>query len=478
MILLIGLFIFSRISLFEPGRGNCLFGAELRQQWVEETATIPTDESVAIHFLIASEEQEAFAENNGLYDESVKDSPEFLLAQRSGVGRLDSAIRDTLKTVPNRVAESLNRSSSNANTVHYEWFDSTRGRPVPVKIYLPTNATGPCPTILFSHGLGGSNENCAYLGEYWAANGYASVFIHHFGSDDTVWKGKIRPLNELRNAYEHNWTGRSRVQDIQFVVRQLERLSEESRGGPTRLIDVQRLGVAGYDLGALASLLMVGQLSPEGHPIIQDTRIRAALAMSPPVQANSEPNSKVYARIETPCLFITGTKDDGIIGTTKANERRIPFDFIGCNDQYLVVFDGTDHMLYAGQLSLLLPRVKNDAPYQRSIARLSTNFWNAYLKSDPNALSFMMSQNVTGLLDGLGRIERKFYLREHRDIGSSESLQSKSQTNSTNTPEIPQYLSVPNPSYTKNRELPRTIRNPGDSTPRRLMPLSKTPISQ
>ena len=483
MILLVGLFILSRISLFEPGQGGNLHGAELRQQWVEEIATIPSDETIARHFSIAAEKQEVFPEYSELYYEDAEDSSELLLAQRSRAGRLDSTIRDTLKTVPNRVAESFNRSTNNANTTNYEWFDAARGRPVPVKIYFPINATGPCPTILFSHGLGGSNENCAYLGEYWAANGYTSIFIHHFGSDDTVWKGKIRPLNELRNAYENNWTGRSRVQDIQFVVRQLERLSEESRGGPVRLVDMQRLGVAGYDLGALASLLMAGQLSPEGYPIIHDARIRAVLAMGPPVQANSEPNSSVYARIETPCLFITGTKDDGIIGTTKANERRIPFDFISCNDQYLVVFDGTDHMLYAGQLISLLPRVKNDAPYQRSIARLSTNFWNAYLKSDPNALSFMMSQNVTSLLDGLGRIERKFYLREHRDISSFDSLQSKSQTlmDRTDIPEIPQYpqyLSVPNPSYTKNHEQPRSIRNLGDPLPRRLMPTVRMPVMQ
>ena len=475
LLLVVGFFVLSRISLFEPGWGSTVFGAELRQQWVEGFETVMPNEMITGAFPITAEEREPFSGIDELFDDDGNDSSEFLLAQRNSISRLDSSIRDTLKAVPNRIlsgtiADNSDREADNVNTAYYDWFDSERGRPVPVKIYYPLNASGPCPTILFSHGLGGSNENCAYLGEYWAVNGYVSVFIHHFGSDDTVWKGKVRPLNELRNAYEYNWTGRSRVQDIQFVVRQLERLSGEQRSGPTQLIDMERLGVAGYDLGAFASLLMVGQISPEGFPVIQDMRIKAVLAMSPPVQANSEPVSKVYARIETPCLFITGTKDDGIVGTTKANERRIPFDFINCNDQYLVIFDGTDHMLYSGHLISVLPRIKNDTPYQHSIARLSTNFWNAYLKADPNALSFMMSQNVTNLLNGLGRIERKFYLREHLDANSSDLLLSEKQgkTELAKESEIPQYLSVPSPSYTENRALPRPIRNSGTSLPRRL----------
>ena len=63
------------------------------------------------------------------------------------------------------------------------WHDADRERDVPVKLYLPTEAEGRWPIVLFSHGLGGSREAAAYLGRHWAGHGYATVFLQHPGSD-------------------------------------------------------------------------------------------------------------------------------------------------------------------------------------------------------------------------------------------------------------------------------------------------------
>ena len=491
--------VFSCLPALEPKPNGAATAAELQQQWVNDTRNTPKNPFPPIQpddldfgknsskslFSALPHYEEIGVDRNLSPAQKISqtqvseesESDEHLLAQRGLLNRSEAPIRSGLSRLQTIVSpEETGRTNPNVRTAYYEWFDSKRGRSVPVKIYSPVNLHENCPTILFSHGLGGANENCDYLGEYWAFNGYISVFIHHYGSDDSVWKGKARPLNELRNAYDSHWTGRSRVLDIQFVLSQLEKYSEQQADLPLRWIDTKRIGAAGYDLGALASLLMVGQVSPEGSPLIHYPQIKAVLAMSPPV-VNSEPFSSVYGQIETPCLFITGTNDDGMIGTTKAAQRRIPFDSITCNDQYLVIFDGTDHMLYAGHLLSILPRARNDALYQNAIARLSTNFWNAYLKEDPNALEFMMSRNVIGLLDGLGRIERKFYLRERRDVSSglhhsSEKKEGVPPFASFTEPherhEVPQYLSVPRSPYLENHSPPRQLRNTGALVPRRL----------
>jgi len=75
-------------------------------------------------------------------------------------------------------------------SLSYEWVDSSRNnRVVPVKIYYPESDEGKSwPMIIFSHGLGGTREGYAYLGEYWAKNGFISVHLQHAGSDDAVWK--------------------------------------------------------------------------------------------------------------------------------------------------------------------------------------------------------------------------------------------------------------------------------------------------
>ena len=67
--------------------------------------------------------------------------------------------------------------------------DAERKRDIPVRVYLPVEKT-PSPVVLFSHGLGGSREGNAYLGNHWAARGYVAVFIQHHGSDTSVWQDK------------------------------------------------------------------------------------------------------------------------------------------------------------------------------------------------------------------------------------------------------------------------------------------------
>lgn len=67
--------------------------------------------------------------------------------------------------------------------------DAKRSREIPIRVYLPREKT-PAPIVLFSHGLGGSREGSAYLGNHWAARGYVAVFLQHPGSDDSVWKNK------------------------------------------------------------------------------------------------------------------------------------------------------------------------------------------------------------------------------------------------------------------------------------------------
>ena len=69
-------------------------------------------------------------------------------------------------------------------TVRYDWHDAKRDRDVPVKIYYPKSGEGPFPVIVFSHGLGGSREGYAYLGDHWASHGYVSGHISGQGGGE------------------------------------------------------------------------------------------------------------------------------------------------------------------------------------------------------------------------------------------------------------------------------------------------------
>ncbi len=92
-------------------------------------------------------------------------------------------------------------TGSEGASVELAVHDEARQREVPLRVYLPAGAK-PSPVVLFSHGLGGTRDNCVYLGKHWAARGYVAVFLQHPGSDDSVWKDEplLKRVVALRRA--------------------------------------------------------------------------------------------------------------------------------------------------------------------------------------------------------------------------------------------------------------------------------------
>ncbi|MDR1385428.1 MAG: hypothetical protein LBJ67_16510 [Planctomycetaceae bacterium] len=285
------------------------------------------------------------------------------------------------------------------------WFDASRNRNIPVKIYFPSERKEKCPVIIFSHGLGGSNEKCAYLGQSWAANDFISVHIQHHGLDEDVWKGKIRPIKGLRDVYDQHWSGRLQANDIRFVLTQLD-LFAKSDSSFGKMLDMSHVGAAGYDLGGLASMLVAGQIPPDGGFHLHDTRIKAIIVMSPPVFTSPALASQVYSTMKTPALFFTGTNDNGIIGTTQSWQRRIPFDFMLDADRFLITYQDADHLIYAGH-DIRVTKTESDHKYQSNIAQASLLFWRAYLRNELAVQAYFQGPTLGGIAGTLGRVERR-----------------------------------------------------------------------
>ena len=286
----------------------------------------------------------------------------------------------------------------------YRWLDPLRGREVPATIYYPASAGGPLPVIVFSHGLGRSRDDYAYLGRHWAAHGYIAVLVQHPGSDQAVRQKTVRPIKALREAWEDPVNAVNRRRDLSFAIDQLERMKIQNMPlGPW--LDLNRLGVAGNDFGAQTALVLAGQALP-GQLTRADPRVKAVVAMSPPVPQRGISLAEAYQQIHVPCLYMTGTQDDGLIGATKADQRRLPFDYAFGADQYLLTFRGGDHMIYCGHI-LDRTRGQNDALFQRLICVSSTAFWDAYLKEHPGMMAWMVAGGLDTTLGRHGWIERK-----------------------------------------------------------------------
>ncbi len=81
---------------------------------------------------------------------------------------------------------------------------------------------------------------------------------------------------------------------------------------------------------------------------------------------------------------MTGTQDNSPINDTSAADRLIPFEYIAAPDQYLVNFEGGDHMIFGGRnvRGTQNRDAAKDEQFHVLINKLSVAFFDAYLKGD------------------------------------------------------------------------------------------------
>jgi pimeloyl-ACP methyl ester carboxylesterase len=194
---------------------------------------------------------------------------------------------------------------------------------------------------------------------------------------------------------------------VRFAIDQMEKMNRDK--GPLQgRLDLERIGMAGHSFGAWTTLAVIGEVFVGlggRENSATDPRIKAAIAMSAPVPFNKAKLDQEFGRIKVPCLHMTGTLDDSPIGETKAKERRLPFDHITAADQYLVIFNGGDHMIFSGRGRLAGGR--KDSVFQDLIRPATTAFWDAYLKDVKPAKKFLTEDGLQKLLGTEGTLEKK-----------------------------------------------------------------------
>jgi dienelactone hydrolase len=263
-------------------------------------------------------------------------------------------------------------------TLDFDWLDAQRGRPVPVRLYLPAPAAGAPrrdPLVVFSHGIGGSRAGYRYLGSHWAGHGWASLHLQHVGSDRRVWGGNpFEVFGRLRDAATDD-EAIARAHDLRFALDQL-------LGGELALrLDATRIAAAGHSYGANTTLLAAGAQVERGGRVqpLRDGRVRAALLLSAPPFYGETRFEPILGGVEVPSLHVTATADDiRIPGYWSGVADRIKvFNAIGGRPKALAVFEGGSHSIFtdrAGTGGVLLNGQVKAATQELTLAFLRRIF--------------------------------------------------------------------------------------------------------
>ncbi len=283
--------------------------------------------------------------------------------------------------------------------------DTKRLRAIPVLVYFPSQNT-PAPVLLFSHGLGGSREGNAYLGQHWAARGYAVVFLQHPGSDTSVWKDK--PLRLRMRAMQEAAGPQNfllRVKDVSAVLDQLDRWNNTDGHVLAGRLDINKVGMSGHSFGAVTTQAVGGQSIGRGNISFTDPRIKAAIAFSPSSPRRGDPG-QAFGNVKIPWMLMTGTKDVAPIGNADMESRLAVFPALPPGGKYELVLYRAEHSAFSDR-ALPGDAEKRNPNHHRVILALSTAFWDAWLRADTAARAWLDGDGPYSVLENDDRWQKK-----------------------------------------------------------------------
>jgi predicted dienelactone hydrolase len=268
--------------------------------------------------------------------------------------------------------------------------DATRSRDVPYRMFRPLKLDGTHPVVIYSHGNGGSRFEAAYLGRHLASRGYIVVHIQHAGSDAAIWAGLADAdavAGRMKAAAADPAVHRARYEDVRFV---LDELAAMNAADPELAghLDLNAIGMSGHSWGALTTLVSVGALNGLDAPSYKDTRIKAAVALSPslPRIVDERELATACSGISVPMLHVTGTLDSSPVVPGLTYEKRMgAYRAISAPHQHLLVLEGADHMVMPGVDGPLRRIGPEDAKLLRAIRASTLAFWDAYLRGSADA---------------------------------------------------------------------------------------------
>lgn len=307
------------------------------------------------------------------------------------------------------------------------------GRKMPVKVYYP-QGEGPFPTIIFSHGGGGSKDYYEPLGRFWASHGYVSIHPTHSDSISIRGRDFIRELGDY--ALKNSAAWEERASDISVVIDSFGELARQAPSLQGKL-DGQRIGVGGHSFGSYTTQLVGGATidipnGPKGKSFA-DKRVKALLLLSPQGRGQQGLTENSWKTMTLPAMFMTGTNDK--IGGGQGPEwRREGFDRVPAGDKYLIFIEGANHFSFGGRIGGGNETATPQQPSQGGIRgrirermrermmerRLGTKsdpnvdqeaifeyvqvgslaFWDAYLKSSGEGKTYLTNKSLETFSNG------------------------------------------------------------------------------
>ena len=224
------------------------------------------------------------------------------------------------------------------------------GESVGVSLILPEGDQS-YPLVVYLPGLGESSESGIAWRRTWAEAGYAVLGVQPASDGSAVWSSGLARLGEFGDIARQRFSAASLAKRVKLLGDVFTELARHQSDSPAfRRIDLSRIAVAGFDLGAQSAMVVAGERIEGVDPPTWPPAVKAVIALSPYADFSGMGMETNFRPVRLPVLGVTSAEDTDAYGlVTTAMVRRAPFQYMPAGGKYLLVLVGAPHSLLSGQ---------------------------------------------------------------------------------------------------------------------------------
>jgi dienelactone hydrolase len=208
------------------------------------------------------------------------------------------------------------------------------------------------PLVVYLPGLGEAGNAGEAWRKAWAQAGYAVLSVQLQAADRTTWSSNAARRGDFSVIAKERYAAPAVSARMQALTALLSELRKRADAGDaqTARLDLTRIALAGYDIGAYSAMLAAGELPPgDAAPRQQTLPISAVIALSPYADFSGHPFSERYRAITGPVLSVSGYEDvDALGAVSSSSTRKAPFEYMPSHDGYLLWLVSGSHSTLSG----------------------------------------------------------------------------------------------------------------------------------
>ncbi|MCX7174365.1 MAG: hypothetical protein NT159_10670 [Proteobacteria bacterium] len=207
------------------------------------------------------------------------------------------------------------------------------------------------PLVIYLPALGETRSAGETWRTVWAQSGFAVLSMQPLVDDARVWSSAKARNGDFALLARERYSPKvmaTRLEALQSALTEMNRRHSHGEA-PLDRIDLSRVAIAGYDMGAYTAMAIAGE-SIRGVPgPVLPFSIKAVIALSPYSDFSGAPFGERYAGIHGPVLSVTSDNDTDALGlVTSPSIRKAPFETMPGGNKYLLTMSGIPHSGMSG----------------------------------------------------------------------------------------------------------------------------------